>query len=281
VNDAIASASGIEVGWYDYHLGPLLAAADGLKWLFTVAAGVEHVPCALLHGRGIRASNGSGLNAANVADYAVLGVLAAAKRFDNVVRAHDRCEWLRTPPGQFELENSSALIVGYGAIGEAIGKRLAPFGVSVTGVRSRPNAAAGILGAQDWRHRIGNFDWILVAAPATPETKALISRAEFVAMKPGAWVINVARGSLIDREALLDALKARHIGGVVLDVTDPEPLPADDPLWKMPNAIITMHLAGRSETGLYNRAAALFVANLQRYVRGEPLENEIDLARGY
>jgi len=171
--------------------------------------------------------------------------------------------------------------LGYGAIGKAIGQRLAAFGVAVTGVRSKPDAALGILGPNDWRQKLGSFDWILLAAPATPATNGLISHKEIAAMKSTAWLFNFGRGTLVARDALLQALKSRRIGGVFLDVTDPEPLPSTDPLWLLPNAIITMHLAGRSETGLYSRAARLFIANLDRYMRGEPLVNEIDLHREY
>lgn len=281
VDEAVSSAAAVEVGWYDYFPPQIADAATGLRWLFTLGAGVERFPRTLLRERGVRVSNGSGLNAANVADYAVMGVIVAAKRFDEVLRAQDRHEWLHTAPGRFELEGSRALIVGYGAIGEAVGKRLAAFGVAVTGVRSKANAMLGILGPDDWRQKIGDFDWIILAAPATPETKALISHDEIAAMKPTAWLFNVGRGALIAREAVLDALKFRKVGGVCLDVTDPEPLPPDDPLWTMPNALITMHLSGRSETGLHRRAARLFVANLQRYVNSEPLQNEVDLLRGY
>lgn len=280
VNDAVSSAAGVEVGWYDYG-AKIIEAATGLRWLFTLAAGVEHIPLALLHERGVRVSNGSGLNAANVADYAVMGVIVAAKRFDEVVRAQDRREWLETAPGRIELEGSRALIVGYGAIGEAVGKRLAAFGVMVTGVRSKADATLGILGPDDWRQRIGDFDWLVVAAPATPQTNALISHSEIAAMKRTAWLFNLGRGTLVARDALLDALTFRRIGGAFLDVTDPEPLPPNDPLWMMPNAVITMHLSGRSQTSLYGRAARLFISNLERYVRSEALENEVDLLRGY
>jgi phosphoglycerate dehydrogenase-like enzyme len=100
-------------------------------------------------------------------------------------------------------------------------------------------------------------------------------------MKTTAWLLNVGRGQLIARDALLQALTGRQIGGAFLDVTDPEPLPADDPLWRQPNAIVTMHLSGRSETALLKRAGELFLRNLERYMAGDRMENEIELQRGY
>jgi len=282
VPEALTMAQDAEIGWFDIpRAQQVYEVAVNMRWLFTLAAGVEHLPLSLLRDRHVRVSNGVGLNAANVADYAVMGILVAAKRFAEVIRAHDRREWLEAAPGRTEMRGTRALIIGYGSIGAAIGERLAVFGVSVTGVRSKADPARGMLGPNDWQQRIGEFDWIVVGAPATSETKALIGRTEIAAMKPTAWLINIARGSLIDSDALREALAARKIGGAFLDVTDPEPLPADDSLWGMPETLITMHLSGRSETGLVPRAVQLFLSNLERYRKGESLENEVDLKRGY
>jgi phosphoglycerate dehydrogenase-like enzyme len=277
IADAVSHADDVEVAWCDDGFADIVARAANLKWVFTIAAGVEHVPHALLQQRGIRLSNGSGLNAANVADYAVMGVLAAAKGFRHVLKAQERHEWLQVAPGLVELEGSKALIIGYGAIGQAVARRLSALGVEVTGVRSKADASAGIWGPADWPAHVGAFDWIVIAAPATADTKALIGFDEIRSMKPTAWLVNVARGDLVLREALFEALDARRIGGAFLDVTDPEPLAPDDPLWDLPNCIVTMHLSGRSQTGLLARAARFFVANLQRYLSGAWLENEIDL----
>ncbi len=259
----------------------VVEAATSLRWLFTAAAGVEQLPWPQLRERGVRVSNGAGLSASNVADYAVMGILLAAKGYHEVLQAQTRREWLQSPPVRQELEESRALIIGYGAIGAAIGRRLQAFGVSVTGVRSRPDLAKGILGPADWRPRLGEFDWIVLAAPATSATAALISYAELAALRPRAWLLNFARGSLVSRHALLEALAKHRIGGAFLDVTDPEPLAADDAYWSMPNTLISMHLAGRSETRLYTRATRLFLANLDRFSHGEDLENEVDAQRGY
>jgi phosphoglycerate dehydrogenase-like enzyme len=279
VEEALSDAPLIEVAWYDRisMIPPAIAAAPNLRWVTTIAAGVEHFPLPLLQQRGVLLTNGVGLNADVVADYAVMGVLVGAKAFVQVLRAQDRREWLEDAPSHMEMDGSSALIIGYGAIGKAVAKRLEPFGVKVTGVRSRAYPGEGTLGPNDWQARVGEFDWIVLAAPDTSQTKALIAKAELAAMKPEAWIINVGRGPLIDSEALLEALTERKIGGAFLDVTDPEPLPADDPLWSAPNAIITMHLSGRSQNGLFRRGAKLFLENLQRYARGEPLENSVDL----
>jgi phosphoglycerate dehydrogenase-like enzyme len=210
-----------------------------------------------------------------------MGILIGAKRFHEVMRAHDRREWLHDAPGKIELQGTRALIIGYGHIGEAIGRRLLSFDVEVTGVRSKADPAKGILGPNDWRPVIGEYDWIVVAAPSTSDTRATISRAELAAMKPTAWLLNVARGNLVDTEAVCEALSARKIGGAFLDVTDPEPLPSDHKLWTMPETLITAHLSGRSQNAIFKRASRLFLRNLDRYLRGERMENEVDLQRGY
>ena len=132
-----------------------------------------------------------------------------------------------------------------------------------------------------WRSRLGEFDWIFLAAPATSESRHLIGAAELKAMKPSAWLINVGRGDLIDQAALIEALEKRRIGGAFLDTVSPEPLPPDDPLWTAPNALLSMHLSGRSQTKMFTRATALFVENLKAFVEGRPLRNEVDLAAGY
>jgi phosphoglycerate dehydrogenase-like enzyme len=280
VDEALADAPQVEIAWYDRlaMIPPAIAAAPNLRWVTTIAAGVDHFPIPLLQQRGVRLTNGVGLNADVVADYAVMGILTGAKAFVEVLRAQDRREWLENAPSDREMDGTSALIIGYGSIGKAVGTRLSAFGVKVTGVRSRAYPGEATLGPDDWRARLGEFDWIVLAAPDTSQTKALISKAELAAMNPKAWIVNVGRGPLIDSKALLEALTERKIGGAFLDVTDPEPLPADDLLWSAPNAIITMHLSGRTQNGLFRRAAKLFIENLQRYAQGERLTNEVDLA---
>lgn len=256
-------------------------AAEGarLKWLSTVYAGIDAFDIDLLRQRGTVLTNGIGINAIPVAEYAVLGMLAAAKRFDQVVRTADAREWPTAPPGTSELHETRALIVGFGTIGRMIAERLAPFGVAVTGVTR--SGRDGTLTPDQWRTRIGEFDWLILAAPSTRETHAMIGAAELAAMKPGAWLINIARGDVVDQPALIAALAARRIGGAFLDVTDPEPLPGDHPLWTAPNTIHSMHLSGRSTRRMFERAADLFVENANAFVAGRPLRNVVDLDAGY
>ncbi|MBA2919836.1 D-2-hydroxyacid dehydrogenase [Sphingomonas sp. MAH-20] len=283
--DAYAMAPGAEVGWLDMQVprntGRAIELGESLKLVTTIYAGTDAFPLQRMKARGTRLTNGSGINTNAVAEYAVMGMLALAKNYAEVVRAADRHEWLLDAPGKVELQDSRALIIGYGAIGGRIGEILRGFGVHVTGVRRSPAGEPDMLGPNDWRGRLGAFDWVIVAAPSTAETAHLLGPAELAAMKPSAYLVNIARGTLIDQDALIEALRSRRIAGAHLDVTDPESLPADHPLWEAPNAVITMHLSGRAQTRMFQRAAALFLDNLARYRAGEPLINEVDLDLGY
>ena len=133
----------------------------------------------------------------------------------------------------------------------------------------------------EWRARLGEFDWVVVAVPATSDTNAMFGEAEFAAMKPGSSILNFARGSVIDQTALMAAVGSGQLGGAFLDVTDPEPLPSDHPLWKCENVHITQHLSGRSQTALFKRASERFLENLAHWHAGEPLIAQVDLDLGY
>jgi phosphoglycerate dehydrogenase-like enzyme len=153
--------------------------------------------------------------------------------------------------------------------------------VDVTVVRRAPQPGTQVLGPDQWRARLGEFDWVILAVPAIPETEHLIGAAELAAMKRSAVLINVARGTVVDQPALVKALQQGDIGAAFLDVTDPEPLAPDHPLWSLDNAHITMHLSGRSQDRMFVRAAQRFLDNLARYRAGTPLQYQVDLARGY
>ncbi len=145
----------------------------------------------------------------------------------------------------------------------------------------RRSGGANALGPDEWRDRLGEFDWVILAVPATPETDGMIGAGELAAMKADAVLVNIARGSVVDQDALICALEDKAIGAAFLDVTTPEPLPADHPLWTLDNAHVTMHLSGRAQTQMFQRSADRFLENLARYRRGEPLEPQFDLGLGY
>lgn len=283
-DEAKAMIADADIAWVDMqptHLvaEALHAAGPRLKWVSTIYAGLDAFPLDVLRVNGVTLTNGSGINAITVAEYAVMGVLVAAKRFDTVLRAQDRRDWLKDAPGKIELAGTAALVIGYGTIGRMIGDRLAAFGVAVTGVTR--SGRDGTIGADAWRDRLDAFDWIILAAPSTGTTQAMIGKTELARMKSAAWLINIARGDMVDDDALVAALEAKAIGGAFLDPTSPEPLPADHPLWSAPNAIITMHLSGRSQTTMFARGATLFLENLRAFLAGTPMKNVADLDAGY
>ena len=283
--EAMAAAPEAEIGWFDMYdkdqMAKTIAAATSLKWLNSIYAGVEHFPLKQLKSQSTILTNGAGLNSAPIAEFAIMMMLSAAKRMDLIVDNQRKHEWPDHPPGTTELADSKALIIGYGGIGQQIAKKLSGFDIDVTAVRRSATDDPNVIGLDDWQDRLGEFDWVFVSAPATDETSKMLGADEFAAMKNTAWLVNVARGTLVDQEALLDALKNKTIGGAALDVTDPEPLPSDHPLWDAPNCLITMHHSGQAQTRMFERAAVRFVENLKRYQAGEEMIAVADFDRGY
>ena len=285
-DDRASAEAGIadaDIAWVDAQgasiTSEVAAQGEKLQWLFTMRAGVDGFDLSLLRERGTTFTNGVGLHTVAVAEYTVMGMLVAAKRFDEVLHLADDHQWSTNPPGNLLLDGTRALIIGYGDIGRAIGERLRPFGVEVTGVtRSGSN---GTLTPDQWRDRLGEFDWVILAAPSTDETTAMIGDEELTAMKKSAWLINIARGDMVDQGALLTALRKRRIAGAFLDTVTPEPLPSGDPLWSEHNALLSLHLAGRSDAGMYQRAASLFLDNLEAFLAGRDMKNVVDLDQGY
>ncbi|TCJ37185.1 D-2-hydroxyacid dehydrogenase [Parafrankia sp. BMG5.11] len=283
VEELLALAPEAEIGWFDLDkkepMAEAVRCAGKLKWLNSIYAGLDFLPLDLLAERRVTVTNGAGINAITIAEYVVMLMLTHAKGYRDVVRAQDRHEWLMDSPGKLELADTRALLLGLGAIGGLIMTRLQAFDVEVVPVRRTP--AAGALGPHEWRARLGEFDWVILAVPATPETDSMIGTAELAAMKDSAVLVNIARGAVVDQNALVESLQAKRIGGALLDVTTPEPLPSDDPLWNLENAQITMHLSGRAQSKMFVRSAERFVENCHRFVAGDALAPIFDPARGY
>ncbi|WP_379920846.1 D-2-hydroxyacid dehydrogenase [Erythrobacter sp. R86502] len=282
-DEAKAAVADAEIGWFDMNdqaaMAETLREAKKLKWLNSIYAGLDFLPMDVLIERDITVTNGAGINAITIAEYVVMGMLNIAKGYREVVRAQDRHDWLLDSPGKRELAGSKALLLGYGAIGKLIEPRLSAFDVDVSVVRR--SAGENILGPDEWRDRLGNFDWIILAVPATAETEGMIGAQELAAMKPDAVIVNIARGSVIDQPALVDALKNKTIGGAFLDVTTPEPLPADHELWSLDNAHVSMHLSGRAQSLMFRRSGDRFLDNLEKYLRGAPVAPIFDPTLGY
>ena len=282
-DEALELAPSAEIGWFDFAqhapMAEVVTAAARLKWLNSIYAGLDFLPLGLLAERGTVVTHGAGINAITIAEYAVMLMLAHAKGYREVVRAQERREWLLDSPGKRELFGERVLLLGLGAIGGLIKTRLEAFGMEVVPVRR--SAVDGALSPDAWRAQLGGFDWIVIAVPSTPDTRHMIGAAELAAMKPNAVLVNIARGEVVDQGALVAALADKRIEAALLDVTTPEPLPPDHPLWGLDNAQVTMHLSGRAQTKMFQRSADRFIANLARWHAGQPVEPQLDLALGY
>jgi phosphoglycerate dehydrogenase-like enzyme len=280
---ALEFAPQAEIGWFDLNekepMIEIAHAATSLKWLNSIYAGLDFMPMDVLAERGVVVTNGVGINAITIAEYTVMLMLAHAKGYRDVVRAQERHEWLLDSPGKRELSGERVLLLGLGAIGKLIKTRLEAFDMEVVPVRR--SGGEGTLTPDAWRGQLGSFDWIVIAVPSTHETRHMIGEAELAAMRSNAVLVNIARGDVVDQGALVAALGTKQIEAALLDVTDPEPLPSDHPLWELDNAQITMHLSGRAQTRMFQRSADRFIENLGRWQRGEQVEPQLDLALGY
>jgi phosphoglycerate dehydrogenase-like enzyme len=212
-------------------------------------------------------------------------LLAFARRLPFAFRAQSRRQW-RAPEGDntFELAGQTVLIVGVGAIGERTAELCRALGMRVLGVRRSPeNGVSGVehmFAPADLLEALPEADFVVLTVPLTEETRGLIGPEELRTMQPSAYLINIGRGGTVQTDALVQALQAGQIAGAGLDVTDPEPLPEDSPLWDMPNVIITAHYSG--STPKYDeRAMQIFKDNLRRYLAGEELQNQVDIELGY
>jgi phosphoglycerate dehydrogenase-like enzyme len=253
-----------------------------LAWVHTNAAGIAPELIAALEGQPAVLTNGSGAQAPAIAEYVVLALLAFAKRFKELSRLQDRAQWV---PGFRigELRGQTIGIIGLGDVGMAIARLLRPFGVRLLGVRRRPTAVPEIdevFAPADLDRFLAQIDALVIAAPLTAETRGMIGARELARLRPGAILINVARGAIVDEEAMIAALVSGHLGGAALDVFAEEPLPPSSPLWALPNVIISPHCCDvTQETD--DRGLELFLDNLRRYVGGQPLSNVVDRKIGY
>lgn len=279
---ALEAVAGCEAMWYHLPIEEVervLAAGPDLRWWSVVSAGVNGWPLELLARRGILLSNGAGLHAVPIAEYVVLGILALAKKLPDLVHGQDRREWIDTGASP-ELFGKRVLIYGYGLIGREIAARLRGFGMEITGVRRHPGQEPGVIGVEGWREQLPDADFVILSAPLTDATRALIGAPELAAMKSTACLVNIARGALVDETALVAALKSGTIAGAYLDVTEVEPLPAESELWSLPNLFLTPH-SSSSSTEFERRAIELFRDNLERFRSGQQLRNLVDYRAGY
>jgi D-2-hydroxyacid dehydrogenase (NADP+) len=265
----------------------LLQAANRLRWFHASGAGVERYDLVQIAARGVMLTNSSGVSAPNMAEH-VLGMMVALTRcFPRLLRAQIQRKWRdeATHREVGELQGQTVLVVGIGEIGCAVAQRTAAFGMRVNGLRRRGGepAPAGfdhVFAIGDFHAALADADHVVVTVPSTSRSRGLFDAAAFAAMKPGAAIYNVGRGPVIDTAALIAALESGHLGGAGLDVTDPEPLPAESPLWDMENVLITAHTSGATPR-YWERQADLIADNIRRIQRGDAPRNLVDLEAGY
>ena len=283
--ELVALAPDAEIGWFDMFdkAAPLEAIrlAKNLKWLNSFFAGVDWLPLDDLAARNVVLTNGSGLNANTVAEFTLMAMLAFARGHADIVRAQDKKQWLdpQMTGTKRELAGSRVLVMGYGEIGQGVGRMLEGFRAHVTPMRR--SGGDGALGPDEWQDRIGEFDWVVLAMPGTAETRGMFGAEAIAGMMDDAVLVNVARADIVDQDALISALHAGKLGGAILDLTDPEPLPPDHPLWDAPGAHVTMHMAGLPTQASRLAAGQRFIANCENYLAGKPMVSEVNLALGY
>src|SRR5262245_22636399 len=258
---------------------PLYARAGRLRWLQAMGAGVEWALAPELP-RAVTVTRVPAIFGPWIAEYVVGWCAWVTQRMGPYLQAQRDRRWLKDVLPE-RLGGKTLTVVGLGEVGRAVAAAARRLDMRVIGVSRSARAVRGVSRVHRPRqlvHALAVADFVVLAVPLTAETRGLIGPAQLRAMKPGAWLINVARGPVVAEEALLEALGSSRIGGAILDVFAAEPLPPDHPLWSAPNTVITPHVAGPS---IPEEIAPIFNANLERFLTRRPLRHVVDRRRGY
>ena len=258
-----------------------LAKAKRLRWIQGTGAGADQMMPFEDLPPGVLVTNAAGINAEIMADFAIALVLALHLNLRRYVDQQRERLWKRVLAEP--LTGKTLAVIGLGRIGKGVARRAKAMGMRVVGTRWSAAPVAdvdAVYPSGDLHRALGQADYVVLTVPLTPATVHLIDAKALEAMRPTAYLVNVSRGRVVDEAALVEALRARRIAGAALDVFAVEPLPAESPLWELDNVILTPHIGGDMKD-FSHRSARLFSENLGRYLRGEPLLNLVDLARGY
>lgn len=270
------------------HLEDLPERAPSLRWIQATSAGIgqlvarhryaERMPETLF-------TTASGVHAIPLAEYALMSILIFRRKVLEMITDQGERRW--EPFASTDLTERSLAVVGMGSIGREVARVGSAFGMraigvkrTVTGVDPAALHLNALYGLDELHEALRGTEHVVLAVPHTPETEGMIGADELALLAPGAIIVNVARGAVVDEAALVDALESGHLGGVALDVFQEEPLSADSPFWAMPNVLVCTHSAGTSDRE-NERITDIFCENLRRYLADEPLMNLLDTARMY
>jgi phosphoglycerate dehydrogenase-like enzyme len=291
-SDEVMNAIGDAEVYYGFGIPKLLLAESRrLQWVHSAAAGVGSAMYPEMVASSVLFTNSAGIHAVPIAEYVVAGVLHFLRGFDIALDQQRRVEWNKAPFVRMdsvlrEMDSVRALIVGVGGLGGAAGERLAALGARCTGVRRRvglgpPAGFERVVALDDIDAELPNHDVVVLAAPLTPQTHGVLTGDRLDLLPRNSIVVNVARGAMLDQNALYDRLMDGRIRGAVLDVFQEEPLPAASPLWGLRQVLVTPHVSPVSPGRFWPRQLDLFLDNWSRYLKGEPLRNVVDKRAGY
>jgi D-2-hydroxyacid dehydrogenase (NADP+) len=252
--------------------------APKLKWIQALGTGVDNIVDLPSLGKDVVVTNIRGIHGAPVSEATIAYMLSMARDLPRSARAQDRSVWERWPAQL--LVGKTVGILGVGLIAEYLAPICKQFGMTVIGISGSPRTAPGfdrVVARKDLMKDVGAFDYLVALAPLTPETRGIIGAELLAAMKPSAYLINVARGGVVDEPALIAALASGQIAGAALDVFSQEPLPADSPLWRAKNVVIFSHLGGYSH-GYEDRAMPTIAGNMTKFLSGN-LKDMINIVR--
>jgi phosphoglycerate dehydrogenase-like enzyme len=264
-------------------LRSVFLASPGVRWVHSRSAGLDNVLFPELVASPVPLTNGSGVFSASLGEFALTAMLFFAKDLPRMRRNQRARRW-----EQFDVEEIAGRtvgIVGYGDIGRAVAARARAMGMTVLALKRHAPAASDPLvekffAPEDLSAMLAACDYVVASAPLTPETRHMISDAAFAAMKPSAVLINVGRGPVVDQAALVRALGEKKIRGAGLDVFEKEPIPENDPIWNFENVLVSPHCADHTRDWL-NDAMRFFLAQYERFRKGEPLKNIVEKHLGY
>ena len=286
------SAIRVAEAYFGYGVSrPLFLAATQLRWIHSAAAGVGSLLFDEMLRSEVVITNSAGVHAVPIAEYVVAGILHLLRSFDIAIEQQRKKIWDKEPfvgagSRMREMADCRVVIVGTGGLGGAVAQRLSALGARCSGVRRNPGKGSPtgfdrVEGPGALAGLATGCDVLVITAPATEETRELVTVDVLDRLSPGAIVVNVSRGSLLDEEELAARIASGRLRGAVLDVFREEPLPSESPLWTLPGVLITPHVSGVTRQGFWRRELALFLDNWHRYASGRPLRNVVDKTAGY